>query len=565
MSAGSTSNTPDSEVTAADVGTAAAGASTTAATGTAATTEWGWNYGLTDPVIASPFANEANYFSTTGTDATNVSHWTIAIESENAPGVSSPGPACQSFPITDLTATPDAKPGVASLQVAPTASPAGQGAYSVELKTDLYDYNQPSGAGYFTWYAFGENVDLSGGPLPTANLAEFDADLTYKAWLPDAGARATVTWQGFWNNQSFEIDIDLTRSSIAWGDPSGTMVQNTRSTPGLLYVQLNGAALGLTLLPGVETHVHIDWGTIIQSLVAEGVLPAPVGGWGNTVSQAAYVSTELMNQAATGAGITDLWVSHYAITSSTVRAASALTPVNGDQMFNLTTYQSASVLTDAMTGATVQTLPPTASDQMQFISIDNRNYGTNLASAEARGLNPSLLKDFNGNPVGATGEWSLLGIASVQAGDAPSYILADPVTGRWAEVAVQSNGSIALQNYGQSGDTRVAGIYIDPGVADGSIPLGSPFDSQTRFLSDIQGNRLALMGSVFDQQAGGMDLIFRQTNDGGNLQNAVFLRAILHSDGNIDYANYMTAAQFTSWAQNTQLASAIYQPWLTVA
>lgn len=562
MSAGSTNNSPDSEAVAADVSAAA----TDDATGSASSgtgTEWGWNYGLTDPVIASPFATEANYFSTTGTDATNLNHWTIAIESENAPGVSSPGPAAQSFPITDLTATPLAKPDVATLQVTPTAGSAGQGAYSVDLKTDLYNYTQPGGAGYFTWYAFGENVDLGGGPLPTANVAEFDANLLYNAWLPNAGARATVMWQAYWNNQSFEIEIDLNRASTDWGASTGTLVQYTRTSPGVLYVQLNGAALGLTLLPGVQTHVHIDWGTIIQSLVAQGVLPAPVGGWSNTVSQAAYVSTELMNQSPTGAGITDMWINNYAVSSSAAGDASTVTPANGNQMFNLTDYQSGWVLTDSMTGATVQTLPTIASDQMQFISIDNRTYGVNLASAEARGLDPSQLKDFNGNPIGAVGQWSLLGIASLRPGDAPSYVLANSSTGRWAEAAVQANGSINLQGFGQNGDTRVAGIYIDPGVADGSIPLGSPYDSQTRFLSDVQANRLNLMGSVFDQEAGGMDLIFRETNNGGGLQNAVFLRAILHSDGNIAYANYMTAGQFTAWAQNAQLTSSIYNPWLT--
>ena len=146
------------------------------------------------------------------------------------------------------------------------------------------------------------------------------------------------------------------------------------------------------------------------------------------------------------------------------------------------------------TGAIVQTLPPVSSNTMQFISVDGISFGTNLASAETLGLDPAQLCDYNGNPLGATGQWNLLGLASVQPGAAPSYILVDPTTGRWAEVAVQANGAINFQNYGQNGDTRVVGIYIDPLVTAGIVAAGSPDDLQVRFLSDVENNNLNLLG-----------------------------------------------------------------------
>lgn len=520
-------------------------------------TEWGWDYGLTAAVVSSPFPSKANYFSE-GTITPGTHHWTVAIESENGPGASAPGPADQSFPITDITQDPNADPGVAALQWAPSAAVNGSPGLAISLKTNLYNNAQPAGPGYFTWYAFGENVDLGGGPLPPPNLAEFDAKLLYNAWLPNAGARVSVTYQGYWNNQSFEIDVDLNRQTDDWGANSGTLVQNVRNTPGLTDVQINGAALGLSLIPDVETHVHVDWGSILQTLIAQGTIAAPAGGWSNSASQAFYVSTELVNHAATGSGITDLTTSAFEISGSAAGDPSTTAPAGGDTMFSVITDAAGTVETDDQTGAIVKTLPPVSSSAMQFISVDGINFGTNLASAETLGLDPAKLCDYNGHPIGATGQWNLLGLASVQPGAAPSYILVDPTTGRWAEVAVQANGAINFNNYGQNGDTRVVGIYIDPLVTAGIVAAGSPNDSQVRFLSDVENNNLNLLGSVYDQRNGGMDLMFGVTNSPG-----VYLRAILHTDGNIQYANYVTSAQLSQWATSQEIPGAISSAWLS--
>lgn len=515
-------------------------------------TRWGWDYGLTDPAISSPFPDEANYFSEPGTDPADTHHYTIAIESENGPGDSAPGPACQSFPITDTTSDPGADPGVATVQVVPYATTNGGTAYSVGLKTDLYDNAQPAGAGYFTWYAFGENVDQGGGPLPPPAMAEFDVNLLYSSWLPDAGARASVYYQAYWNNQSFEFEIDLDRQGDDWGAPTGALVQNVRQTPGVTYIQMNGAALGLSLVPGVETSVHIDWANVLQTLVAQGTIAAPDGGWGNSVSQAFYVTTEMDNQAESQSGITSLWLNSFEISGSAAGEASTTAPVGGDTMFNVVADSSGTVETDALTGAIVQTLPPTATGSLQFISVDGLRFGTDLASAASLGLDPARLLDYDGNNIGAIGQWTMLGLASVQPGAAPSYILVDPGTGRWAEVAVQPNGDIDYQANGNNGNTRVAGIYIDPLVASGAVALNSPTDSQTRFRGDVEGSRLNLLGSLFDQANGGMDLVFKVNN-----MTDVYLRAILFTDGNIQYANYVTGTQLHQWAATENISAAV--------
>lgn len=519
--------------------------------------QWGWDYGLTNPLIATPWPAEANYFSTNGVNDAAANHWTVAVESENAPGASAPGPVDQSFQIQDLTQNPNSNRGVSTIQVVSGAASSGKGSVSVDLKTDLYNNAQPAGAGYFTWYAFGLNTDLGGGSIPPPNIAVFDANLSYNAWLPDAGARLSVDYQGWWNNQSFEFEIDLNRQSTDWGANSGLLVQNVQQGTGFTFVQLNGAALGLNLIPGVDTRVHIAWGSIIQTLISQGVIAAPAGGWANSAGQAAYVSTELSNQAATGAGIADVWINGFALTGNTAAGPSTLTQLGGDTMFSATSGSAGIQVADSLTGAVVQTLAPAASDAMQFITIDSRQYGTNLVSAQSLGLDPSQLCDYNGNHLGALGSWVLLGVASVQPGAAPSYILIDPTTGRWAEAAVQSDGSINFQNYGQNGDTRVVGTYLDPLIALGLVVAGGPDDSQAAFTADIRNNDLHLLGSVYDQQNGAMDLMFSLNSAPG-----FYLRAIMHTDGNIQYANYVSAAQLTQWATSADISHAVMNGWL---
>jgi hypothetical protein len=521
------------------------------------TIPYGWNYGLTDPVITSPFPDEANYFSNAGT-VEGESHWVVAVESEQAMGVSDPGPTDQSFPITNLSQNPTANPGPVALDVAPDPTPGNPSGFSVDLETDFYNYAQPAGAGFFTWYAFGENVDLGGGPLPPPDLATCSVNLLYNAWLPDAGARASVTYQGWWNNQSFEIEMDLNRQTDNWGANSGALVQNLHVLPGVTDVELNGAALGLFLIPGVATNVTIDWGNILQTLINDGVIAAPVGGWSNSASQAFYVTTEFYNQAQSGSGSASLQANSFEISSSSAGVPTATTQIGGDTMFSVTPGSSGTQVTDSITGEVVQTLPSVATDTMQFVSIDGFTYGTNLASAETLGLDPTQLLDYNGNALGGVGQWYMLGAASVQPGAAPSYILIDPTTGRWAEVGLQPNGTINFQDNGDNGNTRVVGIYQDPLVAAGIVAPNSPDDSQTRFLADVQADRLDLLGSVYDQENGGMDLMFQLTNSSD-----VYLRAILFPDGNIQYANYVTGAQLTSWATSQEISPTVYDAWLS--
>ncbi len=55
-----------------------------------------------------------------------------------------------------------------------------------------------------------------------------------------------------------------------------------------------------------------------------------------------------------------------------------------------------------------------------------------------------------------------------------------------------------------------------------------------------------------------MDLLFSLKSAPG-----FYLRAILHTDGNIKYANYVSTAQLSQWATGAEIPTAITSAWLT--
>ena len=218
---------------------------------------------------------------------------------------------------------------------------------------------------------------------------------------------------------------------------------------------------------------------------------------------------------------------------------------------------------DGLTGDVVSTLPRLANGSMQFVYSDARLYGADLPSAVSRGLDPAQLRDYGGNDLGAVDGWLFKGLAAVRSASALSYVLVNPTNGRWAEVGVKSDGSINFANYGANGDTRVVGIYDDPLIALGVVAKGGQFDSQVRFLDDIRNDRLAVLGAADYDNNGFVDLFFKQTNHSADHHDDVYLRAILHLDGNIQYANYMTATQFTNWMTQAGTPASVYNNWLT--
>ena len=91
------------------------------------------------------------------------------------------------------------------------------------------------------------------------------------------------------------------------------------------------------------------------------------------------------------------------------------------------------------------------------------------------------------------------------------------------------------------GITRIVGIYNDPLVLTGEVEKGSDHDSQKRFMNDLINDNLNLKASS-DFDGDGFQEVYWKTNDG-----SAYLRALMHADGNIQYANYQSELQMKEY------------------
>ena len=96
---------------------------------------------------------------------------------------------------------------------------------------------------------------------------------------------------------------------------------------------------------------------------------------------------------------------------------------------------------------------------------------------------------------------------------------------------------IDYSDYGEGGGTRVIGIYEDPLIAIGKVIKNSDIDSQRRFQNDLYIDNLEVKTSG-DYNSDGIHEVYWKTNDG-----TAYLRALMHDDGNIRYANYQSEDQ----------------------
>ena len=116
-------------------------------------------------------------------------------------------------------------------------------------------------------------------------------------------------------------------------------------------------------------------------------------------------------------------------------------------------------------------------------------------------------------------------------------IFINSITQRWISVGIREN----FLNYGENGNTRVIGSYVDPLVKSGEVIKGSDHDSQTRFNNDLKTDNLILKISG-DFNNNGLQNVFWKTADG-----TAYLRALMHADGNIRYANYQSEDQMKDY------------------
>ena len=160
------------------------------------------------------------------------------------------------------------------------------------------------------------------------------------------------------------------------------------------------------------------------------------------------------------------------------------------------------------------------------------------------------IKDYDGNLHANSGSvseatkiaYKYQGSLDVNSNSKLEDIYTNKESGRWVTVSRNSStDQVDWNDHGQGGTTRVVGIYIDPLVTSGEVEQFGPHDSQRRFQNDLEIDNLIAKASG-DYDGDDFQEVYWKTNDG-----TAYLRALMHADGNIQYANYQSEEQMSDY------------------
>ena len=98
---------------------------------------------------------------------------------------------------------------------------------------------------------------------------------------------------------------------------------------------------------------------------------------------------------------------------------------------------------------------------------------------------------------------------------------------------------------------RIVGIYQDPLLANGTVEKDSVFDGSRTFINDLKLDNLILK-TVGDYDGDGFQELYWSKVD-----NSAYLRAVMHTDGNIQYANYQNLQQMTDYLTGNGFADTV--------
>ena len=144
------------------------------------------------------------------------------------------------------------------------------------------------------------------------------------------------------------------------------------------------------------------------------------------------------------------------------------------------------------------------------------------------------------------------GVLDVNKDGVKEAIYTNRISGRWATGSLDSHlNFISFSDHGKGGTTRIVGIYIDPLVTSGEVVQFSDHDSQHRFQNDLKIDNL-LVKTAGDYDNDGFQEVYWKTSDG-----TAYLRALMHADGNIQYANYQSQTQMSDYLTGNGYQSVI--------
>lgn len=168
------------------------------------------------------------------------------------------------------------------------------------------------------------------------------------------------------------------------------------------------------------------------------------------------------------------------------------------------------------------------------------------------------IRDFDGNALGGNGNWRWIGAADVNNDGDIDQILVNAAIGRFATVGTAPDGLVYFNDHSWAGETRVAGIYIDPLVANGTVIAGSDFDSQRRFQNDLLNGNISTVLGADDYDGDGLQEVYFALTDG-----TAYLHAYMHADGNIRYANYQNQQQVIDFLTANGYGPSTWAGWFS--
>ena len=206
--------------------------------------------------------------------------------------------------------------------------------------------------------------------------------------------------------------------------------------------------------------------------------------------------------------------------------------------------------------------------ELSAVSLENSFTNLDSTSNEITNSNQIIgdsyhltgIRDYDGNFHANTGSvsettktsYKYQGLIDVDADGTKEAIYTNKESGRWVTASINSStGEIDYSDHGSVGTTRVVGIYEDPLVASGDVISGSDHDSQRRFQNDLYIDNLIVKTSG-DFDSDGDQEVYWKTTDG-----TAYLRALMHADGNIQYANYQSEAQMSDYLTSKGYESVI--------
>ncbi len=170
------------------------------------------------------------------------------------------------------------------------------------------------------------------------------------------------------------------------------------------------------------------------------------------------------------------------------------------------------------------------------------------------------IKDYDGNLHGFLGEapsivkssYKYQGKLDVNNDGITEAIYTNKESGRWVTASIDAiTGGFHYGKHGQGGTTRIVGIYEDPLVAAGLVEKNSDLDSSHTFINDLKLDNLILK-TVGDYDGDNFQEVYWSKVD-----NTAYLRAVMHSDGNIQYANYQNLDQMTDYLTSNGFADTV--------